>query len=191
MSDTLTKAQRRRCMSAIRGRDTKPELLVRSLLHKQGLRFRLHAKYLPGKPDIVLPKYKAVIFVHGCFWHSHHCKRGRSTPTTNQAFWKQKRAATVRRDRSVRRRLRSLGWRVIVVWECRPITAALPRPIARLLEAVSTGTRRVPLPGKLPAKTGSRGCPVADGPRPGEQQKQQPRVPAARRRGYPAFASES
>ncbi len=163
MSDTLTKAQRHRCMSAIHGRNTKPELLVRALLHKQGFRFRLHANFLPGKPDIVLPKYRAVIFVHGCFWHSHHCKRGRSTPATNQAFWKKKRAATVRRDRSVRRRLRSRGWRVIVVWECRPMTAGLPRPIARLLEPASIGTRRVPLPGKLPVKTGSRGCPVADG----------------------------
>lgn len=169
MSDTLTNAQRRRCMSAIRGRDTKPELLVRSLLHTQGFRFRLHARYLPGKPDIVLPKYRAVIFVHGCFWHTHHCKRGRSTPTTNQSFWRKKRAATVRRDRLVRRRLRHLGWRVIVVWECRTITAALPRLIAKLLEAGSIRTGRVSLPGKLPAKTASRGYPVAAGPRQGSR----------------------
>ena len=155
MADTFTKAQRRRCMSAIRGSDTKPELLVRSLLYSQGFRFRLHANYLPGKPDIVLPKYRAVIFVHGCFWHSHHCKRGRSTPATNQSFWKKKRAATVRRDRFVRRRLRALGWRVIVVWECRTITAALPRPIAKLLEGSSIGTERVSLPGKRSPKNGS------------------------------------
>ncbi len=178
MSDTLTKSQRRRCMSAIRGRDTKPELLVRSLLHKQGFRFRLHAKLLPGKPDIVLPKYRAVIFVHGCFWHSHYCKRGRSTPATNQSFWKKKRAATVRRDQSVRRRLRHLGWRVIVVWECRTITAALPRPIARLLEAVSIRTGRVLLPGKLPAKTASRGWPVAARPRHGNRKSERPAHPS-------------
>ena len=118
MPDTLTKEQRRRCMSVIRGRDTKPELLVRSLLHKQGFRFRLHVKDLPGTPDVVLPKYETAIFVHGCFWHVHRCRRGRAAPATNRAFWKEKRAGNVHRDRVVRQLIRRLGWRVIIVWEC-------------------------------------------------------------------------
>ena len=104
-------------MAAIRGKDTKPEMLVRRFLHKHGFRFRLHRKGLPGKPDIVLPKYRTAIFVHGCFWHSHDCKNF-VMPTTRQNFWKNKLAATSARDAVVTQELRNQGWRVVTVWEC-------------------------------------------------------------------------
>lgn len=105
-------------MSRIRGRDTKPELLVRQECHRQGLRFRLQRKDLPGKPDLVFPKHKTVIFVHGCYWHSHDCKYGSVVPKTNGQFWQSKRAATVDRDERNRRDLEYLGWRVFTYWEC-------------------------------------------------------------------------
>lgn len=105
-------------MSRIRGRDTKPEVTVRSVLHRLGFRFRLHRKDLPGRPDIVLPRHRTVVLVHGCFWHRHSRCPFAYSPKSNTTFWKQKFAATVLRDQRDRRRLRSLGWRVIVVWEC-------------------------------------------------------------------------
>jgi len=105
-------------MSRIRSKNTKPEILVRKWLHKQGFRFRLHQKDLPGKPDIVLPKYRTVIFVHGCFWHRHPgCKRT-TTPSTNTEFWEEKFRKNVDRDVRNRETLEALGWKVIVVWEC-------------------------------------------------------------------------
>jgi len=105
-------------MSLIRGRDTKPELLVRSLLHRLGYRFRLHRKDLPGRPDIVLPRYQSAIFVHGCFWHLHSgCAAGR-LPTKNQEFWRAKLEGNRARDQRKEQRLRELGWTVIVLWEC-------------------------------------------------------------------------
>ena len=119
MADTLTPAQRRRCMAAIRGKDTTPERIVRSILHRLGCRFAVHRADLPGKPDIVMPARNAVVFVHGCFWHMHACKRGRSTPATNAAFWRAKRERTRTRDRRTLAALRRAGWRVLVVWECR------------------------------------------------------------------------
>ena len=119
MADCLSKEQRSYCMSQIRSVDTKPEILVRSFLHKKGFRFRLHSKDLPGKPDIVLPKYKTVIDVRGCFWHRHPNCRNATTPSTNADFWNRKFAANVSRDKLHERQLRKLGWRVIVVWECR------------------------------------------------------------------------
>lgn len=118
MTDVLTPDQRRRCMAAIRGRDTEPEILVRSLLHRMGYRFRLHADDLPGRPDIVLPKYRTVIRVHGCFWHRHPGCEFSSTPKTRSEFWRAKFAGNVARDARTARRLRSEGWRVITVWEC-------------------------------------------------------------------------
>ena len=105
-------------MSRIRSENTKPEKLVRSLLYKAGYRFRIHRKDLPGKPDIVLSKYKTVIFVHGCFWHYHSdCREGR-IPSTNSNFWKNKLSKTVERDKKHQNELRELGWKVIVIWEC-------------------------------------------------------------------------
>lgn len=104
-------------MAAIRGKDTKPEMLVRSWLHRNGFRFRLHRKDLPGKPDIVLAKYRTVIFVHGCFWHRHGCSNS-SMPSARREFWEAKLTANTLRDIRSQRLLRREGWRVIVVWEC-------------------------------------------------------------------------
>lgn len=115
--DVVDRATRSRMMSGIRGKDTKPELIVRSFLHRSGLRFRLHAK-LPGRPDLVLPKYRAVIFVHGCFWHRHNGCRYATTPTSNAAFWREKFDVNVRRDARNKRQLRDLGWTVRVIWSC-------------------------------------------------------------------------
>jgi len=116
--DVLTPKQRSRCMAAIKGKNTKPELLVRLLVRKLGYSYRLHPTALPGKPDIVLPNRKMVIFVHGCFWHSHRCRFGAVVPATNRRFWKNKRLGNVLRDRRNRRALRRNGWRVVTIWEC-------------------------------------------------------------------------
>jgi len=118
MVDVHTCEQRSRNMSAIRGKDTRPELSVRSILHTLGYRFRLHRKDLPGRPDIVLPGYGAIIFVHGCFWHCHRCRFGRVQPATRSEFWTAKRQSNVDRDRRNNKALRKLGWRVMVIWEC-------------------------------------------------------------------------
>ncbi len=118
MSDVHSAAQRSFNMSRIKSRDTKPELIVRSIVHRMGFRFRLHRADLPGKPDIVLPSHRKIIFVHGCFWHSHRCRYGRVSPATNSEFWKVKRGETTKRDRRNLRKLRSDGWKVLVVREC-------------------------------------------------------------------------
>ena len=104
-------------MSGIRGKDTKPELIVRSYLHRAGLRFRLHAK-LPGKPDLVFAKYRTAVFVHGCFWHRHEGCRFSTTPASNSMFWNAKFESNVQRDIQVRKQLRQLGWRTKVIWSC-------------------------------------------------------------------------
>lgn len=104
-------------MSGIRGKNTKPELVVRKALYSQGFRYRLHVKDLPGKPDIVLPKYRTVIFVHGCFWHGHNCHLFR-LPSSNRDFWRAKIKQNQENDRKAVRALRKDGWRVIAVWEC-------------------------------------------------------------------------
>ena len=122
-------------MSRIRSRDTGPELLVRSALHRLGYRFRLHVKKLPGSPDIVLPRHKTVIFVHGCFWHRHpHCKYA-YTPTSRIEFWQDKFDRNVQRDRDVRSKLRRLGWRVEIIWECQ--TGDADRLESRIRKAMS------------------------------------------------------
>jgi DNA mismatch endonuclease (patch repair protein) len=104
-------------MSGIRGKDTQPELIVRSFLHRKGLRFRLHAK-LPGKPDLAFPKYRTAVFVHGCFWHRHEGCQFTATPKTRPEFWEAKFAANIKRDAVAKERLEALGWRVLVVWAC-------------------------------------------------------------------------
>lgn len=116
--DVLSEAARSDLMSKIRVRNTRPEMMVRSLLHKTGFRFRLNVKDLPGQPDIVLPRYKTVIFVHGCFWHGHSCPKGRKLPMTRKEFWAKKLARNTERDKENFRDLRELGWRIVVVWEC-------------------------------------------------------------------------
>lgn len=105
-------------MAAIRGRDTKPELVVRRLLHRLGFRYRLHARDLPGRPDVVFRSRRKVIFVHGCYWHVHSCRHGRVVPKTNAAFWSAKRAGNVRRDIDAAAKLADAGWRTLTVWEC-------------------------------------------------------------------------
>jgi DNA mismatch endonuclease, patch repair protein len=118
MTDVLTAEQRSQCMAAIRGRDTTPERRLRSELHAMGYRYKLHSATLPGKPDIIFPSRKAVIFVHGCFWHRHDCKAGRSVPATRTEFWLRKLTKNTNRDRENIRDLRRRGWRVLVIWEC-------------------------------------------------------------------------
>jgi len=118
MADTVDKATRSRMMAGIRGKDTKPEKAIRSALHSAGFRYRLHVAGLPGRPDIVFPKYKAVIFVHGCFWHRHPGCWWSTTPASNTAFWAQKFAQNVARDDRNVVNLKKLGWRVAIVWEC-------------------------------------------------------------------------
>ena len=117
MVDVVDSATRRRMMSGIRGRNTKPEILIRSLLHRHGFRFRLHVSDLPGKPDIVLPRYHAVIFVHGCFWHGHDCPLFK-WPSTRPDFWREKIGRNRANDHKAREALLASGWRVGIVWEC-------------------------------------------------------------------------
>lgn len=116
--DKLTKEQRHRCMAAIHSRDTKPELLVRKYLFAHGFRYRLNHPRLPGKPDIVLRKYRSVIFVNGCFWHGHEGCRYYVLPKSNTDFWAAKIERNRRRDREEQRRLARMGWHCITVWEC-------------------------------------------------------------------------
>ncbi len=118
MTDVLTPAQRSYNMSRIRSAGTQPEMRVRRLLHGMGLRYRLHGKDLPGKPDLVFARAKAVLFVHGCFWHMHRCRYGKPAPATNKDFWAQKRRSNADRDKRNRRALEAAGWRVFEVWEC-------------------------------------------------------------------------
>lgn len=117
MPDIFAPEKRHEIMQNVKTKNTAPEIKLRSLLHKNGFRFRVNRKDLPGKPDIVLPKYRAVIFVHGCFWHGHDCPCGQR-PQTNADFWNQKIDRNVIRDKSDVSLLESLGWRVLIVWEC-------------------------------------------------------------------------
>lgn len=127
---TLTRSE---VMSRVRSKDTGAERAVRSLLHALGYRFRLHRKDLPGSPDIVLPGRKAVIFVHGCFWHGHGCKRGSRAPKTNADYWTKKLAGNVARDEKRQAELVGLGWRVLVVWECEIKAEGLPDKLQAFL----------------------------------------------------------
>jgi DNA mismatch endonuclease (patch repair protein) len=104
-------------MAAVRGKNTAPELKVRSILHRLGLRFRLHDRRLPGTPDIVLARHRTVVLVHGCFWHQHRCSRG-TFPKSHAGYWQAKLSGNKLRDKSHCRKIRSLGWRVVIVWEC-------------------------------------------------------------------------
>lgn len=137
MTDKLSKAHRSWNMSRIKGRDTGPERAVRSLLHRMGFRFRLHVKRLPGKPDIVLRRYRTVVFVHGCFWHRHRGCKNCTMPTNNREFWVKKFEKNGARDRLKSRELRRLGWRVLVVWECET-----ERDMGRLASRLARSLRR-------------------------------------------------
>ena len=120
-------------MAAVKGRNTAPELLVRRALHAAGLRFRLHRKDLPGRPDIVLPRYRTVVLVHGCFWHRHNC-RFYVWPKTRSEFWREKILANVARDKRNRAALRKLGWKVETVWECKLQNAKLHALAGQIVE---------------------------------------------------------
>jgi DNA mismatch endonuclease (patch repair protein) len=115
--DIVDPATRSRMMAGIRGKNTRPELMVRKALHRSGLRYKLNDKSLPGKPDMVFPKHRAVVFVHGCFWHGHDCHLFRM-PATRRDFWETKIHSNKKRDRLVATQLRAAGWRSLVIWEC-------------------------------------------------------------------------
>lgn len=115
--DRLNQKQRTELMSKVRGRDTKPELAVRRLVHRLGFRYRLYGRGLPGKPDLVFRSKRKIIFIHGCFWHQHRCKRG-TRPVTNTGFWTAKLDRNLSRDRANMRALKLLGWSILVIWEC-------------------------------------------------------------------------
>lgn len=118
MADVFSKLKRSEIMSRIKGKDTKPEKLVRSLLHRMGYRFRLHVAELPGTPDIVLPRHGKIVFVNGCFWHGHKlCRKGR-LPETNTGFWQAKIEKNVERDKTAAQSLKNAGWQVLTIWEC-------------------------------------------------------------------------
>lgn len=118
MADVLTPQQRSFNMSRIRSRDTRPEMIVRSIVHGLGFRYRLHKKDLPGKPDLVLVRHRKIIDVHGCFFHMHNCPFGKVVPATNVEFWRAKRESNLNRDRRNLKLLRKDGWQVLIVWEC-------------------------------------------------------------------------
>lgn len=118
MTDVVSKAVRSKMMSSIRGRDTRPEMVVRRYLHQCGFRYRLHDRSLSGVPDLVLPRYRTVIFVHGCFWHRHAGCGFAATPSSNREFWLEKLSANTERDQRNVQKLLCEGWRVIIIWEC-------------------------------------------------------------------------
>ncbi|GGA02656.1 very short patch repair endonuclease [Blastomonas marina] len=136
MVDNLSPEERSRLMSRVRGKDTNPEMAVRRLVHKLGYRFRLHRRDLPGTPDLVFPGKKKVIFVHGCYWHRHDCKKA-TTPKTNVEFWENKFDANIMRDNKNLNDLSELGWETMVVWQCE---AEKPEEIVdRLVEFLELG----------------------------------------------------
>jgi len=116
--DVHTPKQRSANMAAIRPKDTRPEMIVRRMVHAMGYRYVLHGRRLPGRPDLVFPSRRLAMFVHGCFWHMHHCRWGSVIPATRREFWQTKRSGNVKRDQDVVAMLRAQGWQVVVVWEC-------------------------------------------------------------------------
>lgn len=160
--DRLSKSQRSWLMSQVRGKDTTPELVVRKYLHALGFRYRLHGKELPGKPDIVLPKYRTVIFVHGCFWHRHRGCRYASTPRSNAAFWTQKFESNVARDKKNAAALRKAGWRCLIIWGCE---TKLERRLERLVQRIVKSRYAVGVcgPGAIPQTVTSVRVRLKDG----------------------------
>ena len=136
MSDNHPPVQRHRNMAAIHSASTKPELTLRLALWHQGFRYRINDKSLPGRPDIVLPKYRTVIFVHGCFWHGHKDCRYYTVPQTNTEFWMAKIARNQERDQEVWRKLEAKGWSVVIVWECQLKKANIDSTVARVAEEI-------------------------------------------------------
>lgn len=134
MTDVFSRQKRSEIMRSVRGKDTQPEITVRRLLHGLGYRYRLHVRTLPGNPDIVFPARKKVILVHGCFWHRHRCRDGRSMPVVHKSFWAKKFSGNRLRDQKNRNKLRRLNWAVLVVWECQLRSKDLNRLAIRLRE---------------------------------------------------------
>lgn len=133
--DRITQTQRSAVMASVASKDTKPEMVVRRILHSLGFRFRLHVPTLPGKPDLVLPRLRKIIFVNGCFWHAHQCRHGKRLPQTNRDYWISKRRRNSVRDRASVRKLHALGWDVLTVWECELASAEeLRRTLVTFLE---------------------------------------------------------
>jgi DNA mismatch endonuclease (patch repair protein) len=122
--DTFSVKERSEVMRRVAGKNTKPEMVVRSMVHGMGFRYRLHDASLPGKPDIVLKSRKQAVFVHGCFWHGHDCRAGQNRPGSNTSYWFPKLDRNKARDRDAVRQLKRLGWRVLVLWECQLKNAA-------------------------------------------------------------------
>lgn len=135
--DNLTPEQRSYCMSCVRSKNTKPEVVVRKILTHLGYRYRLHCKDVPGRPDIVFKGGRKVIFVHGCFWHRHDCKKGRSVPSTNVEFWLNKFNVNVSRDRLQLLELEREGWEVLVIWECELREESLDLLTSKLMSFLS------------------------------------------------------
>lgn len=135
MTDHVSPEKRSSIMSAVHGRDTTPEIRLRRALHKCGLRFRLHDKRLPGRPDITFPRYGAVVFVHGCFWHRHEGCRFASDPTSHAEFWQSKFRANLERDKRNFAQLRKMGWRVAIVWTCALRRKSSDRVVAMALQS--------------------------------------------------------
>lgn len=138
MPDTLTKEQRHHCMSSIRSKNTKPEILVRKELFKRGFRYRINVRKLPGKPDIVLPKYKTAIFINGCFWHGHGGCRHFIIPKTNAEYWISKIRSNQQRDKESISKLQKAGWKVLTIWECELTTTKFPEMIQKIETIIST-----------------------------------------------------
>lgn len=139
MADVVDPATRSRMMSGIRGRDTLPEMTLRRALHRAGFRFRLHAAQLPGRPDLVLPKRRAAVLVHGCFWHRHPGCRYATTPATRPAFWKSKFEGNVERDARNHAALLGLGWRIATIWECALRRDRVDDSVTRLAQWIHGG----------------------------------------------------
>jgi len=134
MADVHSKETRSYNMSRIKGKDTQPEMLVRRFLHAQGFRYRLHLKEMPGKPDIVLPKYKTVIFIHGCFWHGHNGCKYYSVPKTRTEWWLNKINGNIVNDKKAVKALKKEGWRVLTIWGCKLKTIEVDKSLNRLLK---------------------------------------------------------
>jgi DNA mismatch endonuclease (patch repair protein) len=149
MPDVVDKETRSRMMAGIRGKDTQPERVLRSALHRRGLRYRLHFRGLPGRPDIVFPKFRAVIFVHGCFWHRHEGCRYATTPASNAAFWKTKFDSNVSRDQRNIEALLKAGWRVAIVWECELRSSSLPGIAEQLTRWLKSDRSMMNLPAQV------------------------------------------
>ncbi len=143
MADVHEPETRSYNMSQISGKDTKPEMMVRKFLHGNGFRYRLHVKDLPGKPDLVLPKYNSVIFVHGCFWHAHEDCKYFKLPQTNTDFWKEKLYRNKERDESHIQELEEMGWNVVIVWECKLKSKPRSSIFKKLIESIETNLDRV------------------------------------------------